>query len=295
MLFFQRIHNPVFSVMANLISSFGEENLIILLLVTIYWCFNKKKGFITFSSLLLSLLSMQTLKAIFRAPRPFQVYPDLIEADRVKTATGYSFPSGHSTAASSFYSSIAKLYKNKAVRVLCIILIVAVPLSRLYLGVHWPVDVITGTLIGLGITLLLTNALSRLYEDRNLMKKIYLPLGIMCLIISLFIATVLHRGKADVIAFSDLMKILAVFSTASIGAVIEMSSTDFRPASGAKKRILSFITGILLIILVQLSDLLIPESLYFLWAFVRYSLIGLLATCIIPMLLIKLNLMERSE
>ena len=59
MLFFQRIQNPVLSFLANLFSAFAEESLMIVILITIYWCFDKKKGFAIFSSLFLSLITMR--------------------------------------------------------------------------------------------------------------------------------------------------------------------------------------------------------------------------------------------
>lgn len=295
MLFFQRIGNPVLSFIANLISAFGEEDLMILILITIYWCFDKKKGFSIFSSLMLSLACMQTLKAIIKAPRPFQVHPELITADRIETATGYSFPSGHSTGAASFYSSIALLYRKRWIKAFAILLVILVPLSRLYLGVHWPLDVLCGTIIGLGISLFLTAPLLNLFDDKRKIRMIYLPLGVLMLIAALLLAILLHLEMIDEVAFSDLMKLLAVFSTASIGAAVELTTTDFVPAKKGKEKILCFLIGAVLIALVQASGALIPENIYYLWAFIRYTFIGALATLLVPRLLLKLNLVKERR
>ena len=295
MLFFQRIQNPVLSFIANLISAFGEESVMILILVTIYWCFDKKKGFAIFSSLFISLVTMQTLKAIIRAPRPFQVHPELIDADRIETATGYSFPSGHSTGASSFYFSIALLYNNIFIRIGCILLVVLVPLSRLYLGVHWPSDVLCGVIIGLGVSTFLIPLFVRLFDDKKRVRRIYLPLGAIAGITALTLAIALNIEAVDEVAFSDLMKILSVFSTATIGAALELTSTDFVPAKEKRNKALSLLIGIIPIILVQATKIIMPESIYYIWAFIRYAGIGILATYVVPLLLIKLKIVREKS
>lgn len=295
MLFFQRIQNPVLSFLANLFSAFGEESVMILILVAIYWCFDKKKGFAVFSSLFISMLTMQVLKAIIKAPRPFQVHPDLIDADRIETATGYSFPSGHSTGSSAFYFSIALLYNNIWTRLGCILLVIAVPLSRVYLGVHWPADVLCGVIIGLGVSTFLLPVFIRLFDDKKRIRKIYLPLGSAMAFISASLAAALHLGKVDVTAFSDLMKLTAVFSTASIGAALELSSSDYVPAKEKKNKILSFVIGIIPIALVQATKTIMPDSIYYIWAFVRYALIGLFATYLVPKILIKLDIVKKRS
>lgn len=295
MLFFQRIQNPVLSFLANLFSAFGEESVMILILVAIYWCFDKKKGFAVFSSLFISMLTMQVLKAIIKAPRPFQVYPDLIDADRIETATGYSFPSGHSTGSSAFYFSIALLYNNLWTRLGCILLVIAVPLSRLYLGVHWPADVLCGVIIGLGVSTFLLPVFIRLFDDKKRIRKIYLPLGSAMALISASLAIALHLDKVDVTAFSDLMKLTSVFSTASIGAALELSSSDYVPAKEKKNKILSFVIGIIPIALIQATKTIMPEGIYYIWAFVRYALIGLFATYLVPKILIKLDIVKKRS
>ena len=295
MLFFQRIATPVLDIIANLLSSFGEENIMIIILVMIYWAIDKKKGFQIFTSLMLSLTAMQTLKAIVRAPRPFQVHPELIRAERIETDTGYSFPSGHSTGASSFYSSLFLLFSNIFLRIACVLLIIGVPLSRLYLGVHWPLDVIFGTIIGLGITIFLSSAFGKLYENKKALRSVVLPAGTVLAAISLALAILLQLGLVDETAFSDFMKNTAVFAFALIGSAVEITTSDFVPAKKVKGKVLSVIIGLLLITAVQATSMLIPDSIYYIWAFVRYSLIGAMATLIVPRLLIKLDIMKEKK
>lgn len=64
----------------------------------------------------------------------------IVEAARAD-ATGYSFPSGHTQNIVGTTASIFASRKETWVRIVCIVLMVLVPFSRMYLGVHTPLDV----------------------------------------------------------------------------------------------------------------------------------------------------------
>lgn len=88
------------------------------------------------------------LKQIFRRIRPIEYF--LVEQ------SDFSYPSGHTMVATTFYLTTAFLLtrniKDKRKRILCYFtaatLIFLMGISRLYLGVHWPTDVLGGFLIG---------------------------------------------------------------------------------------------------------------------------------------------------
>lgn len=105
--------------------------------------FRREVGLIVFVALGSALLNTG-LKAMFRRPRP-EVY-------RLAEASGFSFPSGHSMAAFSLYGLLALLlwpylhgkYNRTAVLAAAAFLIAAIGFSRIYLGVHYPSDVLGG-------------------------------------------------------------------------------------------------------------------------------------------------------
>lgn len=102
------------------------------------------------------------LKNLFTRIRP-NVVPRLVEV------TGYSYPSGHSLASTSFYLLITFLvwkyfvtWQSKiALLTISLILIGGICLSRIYLGVHYPTDVMSGALLGAAWACLLTAVFSR--------------------------------------------------------------------------------------------------------------------------------------
>lgn len=295
LLFFQSVQNGFLTALANFFSFFGEEIAMILILLSIYWCVDKKKGFILFGNLMTALMCMQILKAIFRIPRPFVKHPELIEAGRVGTATGYSFPSGHSTGASAFFGSLCKLFGNRLMKAFCIIFIICVPVSRLYLGVHWPMDVITGTAIGLFSVFVLSDAFARLFENKNELVKVSITTGSAISAISFIAAMGLHFLPMDETAFSDLMKNMAVLGTALIGMGLEEKHIRFKTDGTRSRKIIRLVAGLAVILVFQSLKLVFPESIYYPAAFLRYGLIGIWATYLFPLVAVKTGLMESEN
>lgn len=101
--------------------------------------------FIVLTSILASALNL-VIKYYFKRPRP--------EAYMLVDQRGYSFPSGHSMGAFVFYTSIFFILTLKKPKykelflALNFIIVGTIGFSRLYLGVHWPTDVLTGFLLG---------------------------------------------------------------------------------------------------------------------------------------------------
>ena len=217
MMFFQQFRTPVIEKIAEIISMLGEIAVPLIVLMILLWCVSRKKAFAIASSLMTALIVSQTLKAIFRVPRPFQVYSELIDARRVETATGYSFPSGHSTTSGSFYASIAACFRKWWILLISLIAIIMVPVSRMYLGVHWPLDTLIGTAIGVIIAIGMTAFTSRLYDNRRAYLIFTFTYGLIAFLAALILTLLLVFTEIDSMAFSDLA------SNASIAAGVRLS------------------------------------------------------------------------
>ena len=154
--FLESIRNPVFDWFFSLITHLGEETFFLAIAILFFWCINKREGYFILITGLVGTVVNQMAKLFFRIPRPWVLDPDfeIIEAAR-EEATGYSFPSGHTQNIAGTYGAIAAHNSKKWKTVLCTSIIVLVAFSRMYLGVHTPLDVVVSLLFALGLILLL--------------------------------------------------------------------------------------------------------------------------------------------
>ncbi|MDR2282012.1 MAG: phosphatase PAP2 family protein [Sphingobacterium sp.] len=88
------------------------------------------------------------LKQLFKRKRPFRKYNNFVA---VTQASGYSFPSGHTSSAFSNAVSLSQAYPKWYVIAPSLLWSSSVAYSRMYLGVHYPSDIAAGALLGSGV------------------------------------------------------------------------------------------------------------------------------------------------
>ena len=153
-----------FWLLSNL-SAFGEELLLIAVMGFLYWGLNKEFGKYIGLNVLVANVWNPMIKNLAMRLRPYFVPGYRIEAlrpvDSSKdvmdvAAQGYSFPSGHSSNAVTLYGSLAAHEKRRKVLwALAFVLPLLVGFSRVFVGVHYPTDVIGGWVLGAIIVLLI--------------------------------------------------------------------------------------------------------------------------------------------
>ena len=148
----QEIRSPALDAVLQLITRLGEETVFMVVAIVVFWCVSKKGGYYLLSVGFLGTVANQWLKIAFRIPRPWVLDPNfqIVESAR-EAATGYSFPSGHTQSAVGTFGGVARMTKTKWLRWVCILLAAGVSFSRMYLGVHTPLDV--------GVSLLVATAM----------------------------------------------------------------------------------------------------------------------------------------
>lgn len=107
----------------------------------------RKAGLLVLAALCVDLLLVEGLiKPIAARPRPF--IAGAVKTILIPPPSGYSFPSGHAASSFAAASVLSRFFKNAQFLWIAAALIA---LSRLYLGVHYPSDVLAGGLLGIGI------------------------------------------------------------------------------------------------------------------------------------------------
>jgi undecaprenyl-diphosphatase len=151
----------------------GEINGYILIATLIYVAFDKRLAVRLSVIVLLSMSLNHILKMIIKNPRPFireRTYMQkwAVSADYARElATEYSTPSGHAMGCSTFYAYLYASVESRALRIVCVMLILLIGLSRPYLGVHYLEDVLSGWVVGLAVALIAIFYGDRINAARN--------------------------------------------------------------------------------------------------------------------------------
>ena len=148
----ESIRVPWLDTVMAAITHLGEETVFMVAALFVFWCVSKRHGYYLLAIGFAGTVLNQFLKLLFRIPRPWVLDSDftIVESARAQ-ATGYSFPSGHSQNAIGTFGGIARFTRRKWVRAAAIVVAVLVPLSRMYLGVHTPLDVGVAAVIAVAL------------------------------------------------------------------------------------------------------------------------------------------------
>ena len=173
--FFESIRCGFLDAFFSVVTLFGEETALLAFGLIIFWCVSKYKGYYLLTVGFVGIVINQTLKMIFRVPRPWIKDPNftIVESAR-EAATGYSFPSGHTQSSVGLLGSVARMTTAKALRICAIVLAVLVPISRLYLGVHTLADVLVSFAIAAALVFLFYPLFIRAEKNPKIM---YFVLG----------------------------------------------------------------------------------------------------------------------
>lgn len=276
--FIQSFYNPFFDQLFQVITMLGEDYFFIAAGTLIYWCIDKGFGYRLVFAYLSNGLVNTTIKQIVKVPRPFE-RDSTLRVLRRETAGGYSFPSGHTQCTSSFWTSMMLQIKYRWMYFSGIILIILVGISRMYLGVHTPEDVLAGAVIGAVWVM----AVNRMFDfaDRTGKKSVFL-----IVIIPAVTGMLIFRN-------SDYYKVAGTVISFYIGYLIETAYINFPVKTVFWKQVIKYITGMLVILLVKIPlKSLLPEGM--ISDFIRYFMMGAWVTMGAPCI-IKYVLCRKKE
>lgn len=286
--FFERIRVPVLNEFMLLITSFGEETAFLVIALILFWCVDKYVGYYTLSVGFVGTLTNQFLKLWFRIPRPWVLDENFTILEQAReAASGYSFPSGHTQSAVGTFGSIACTTKNRTIRILAILIAVLVPISRMYIGVHTPLDVA----VSIGIALLLVFAL-RPVVLKNREKLMPALLAVMLLLAAGYLCFVkFYRFPADIdhenytSGLENAFTLLGALVGMLVVYFVDEKWLNFKTDAVWWAQILKVVLGLLLVLLVKsgtksLLNMLLGE---YVGRSVRYCLVVLTAGILWPL------------
>lgn len=294
----------------------GTEEFFMLALPAIYWCLDAALG-IRIGFILLAGNGLNSIfKLLFAGPRPYW-YSAQVKAFAAETSFGA--PSGHAQIATGVWGTAAGWLRRLWAWIVAGLIIFLIGFSRMYLGVHFPHDVVLGWLIG-GVTLW---AFLTFWDPvaRWLKKQTFWMQALLALLTSLAfillgflarlrlggyelpadqLANALRAGEAPTpLDLSGLFTVGGTFFGLGLGLALIMRAGGFRVAGVWWKRVLRYVLGLVGVVILWMGlgavfpdgETLVPFALRFL----RYGLIGFWVAAAAPWLFWRIGLAERPQ
>lgn len=207
--FLQSFANEPLTLFMRFITNLGYQQFFLIFLLFMLWLINFKKSFLMFMILLWTAAVTVFFKHFFDLPRPFHVDntivlldselpgnaqfdftkrgatqfwetlpADVLEVTRNTEGVQNGFPSGHSSIAIAFWVAIALLYRKKWVSIIAVLLIILIPLSRMYLGVHFLADILGGLSLGAILLAIFYPIVLKKEQLQNYLSKDHYDIGL---------------------------------------------------------------------------------------------------------------------
>lgn len=243
---FESIRNPVLTAFMSAVTWLGHEVLPIAFICLIYWCINKKTAYKLAFAFFLSGLSIQALKVTFRIERPWVLDPNFKPVkSAIGAATGYSFPSGHTQAATSLYGTLALCLKKWWQRILLVLLVLVIGTSRMYLGVHTPLDVGVALAVSAVLSVAAFFIVDKIYDNHATDIAVTVVMALMSLGVMIYAIVLMNQGVVEFKNASDCCKTGGAGLGFAVGYLIERRFVGFDvKAKNIGFQILKFAVGI---------------------------------------------------
>ena len=161
------LRSDFFDSFFKILTFFGNTFTVIILLLLFLFLLSKKDKILLGSTVVLTVGINQLLKHLIERPRPDHL--------RLIEEKGYSFPSGHAMIAIALYGTLFYLVYQKVsnkylkigLMIFLIFLMIGIGCSRIYLGVHYPSDILGGYLLALVILILCIDQIGKTFKEEE--------------------------------------------------------------------------------------------------------------------------------
>jgi membrane-associated phospholipid phosphatase len=283
----QAARAPALDAFFNFVTLLGSEEFYLLLLPFLYWCVDKYLARRLAYLFLFSVYSNAALKSLIRHPRPFQ-YDSRVLMLSIEPAEylGYGLPSGHSQAAITVWGYLVTQARRRWLQALGVALMVLIPFSRIYLGVHFPTDVLVGVSLGaiwVGLFLLIEPRLERWLGGQ--------PDGVQLALAVAVPITLLLLNSSE-----DSVTAIGTFIGLGVGIVVEARTVRFSTKGPVWQRTIRFVVGIVVVMALREGLKLVSpgvgdgNTFFVLSQMICYTLVGLWVALVGPWVFQRLRL-----
>lgn len=286
--FLERVRVPILNEFLLLITQFGEETAFLVVALILFWCIDKRKGYYILSVGFIGTVANQFMKLWFRIPRPWVIDKNFTILEQAReAASGYSFPSGHTQSAVGTFGGIAYVTKNRWVRLAAILIAVLVPFSRMYIGVHTPLDVAVAAAFALVLVVVLRPVV--LGDKKDYIMILLCAMTAMAIAFLCFVE--FYRFPADIdphnlaSGIKNAYTLLGSLFGLIVVYIVDEKWLKFSVKAVWWAQILKVIIGLCLVLIIK-SGLKAPLNLLLGESFgraVRYFLIVITAGCVWPL------------
>ncbi|MGD2270470.1 MAG: phosphatase PAP2 family protein [Desulfobacterales bacterium] len=281
-LWFQKF-SPSLDVPFRILTFMGEEGFFLIFFPLIYWCLDRRFGIKLMILFFLSTYLNAIAKIIAGQPRPFEYDPrikQLIEAE------GGGLPSNHTQSAVIIWGCLASEFRKKWLWGFAILLMILIPLSRVYLGVHFPSDILGGYILG-GLLLILYFWLAPRIEQT--IVKMHIVWQLIVIILLSIILMLIYPGCDKVCN-----TLVGTLTGLCFGSVLERHYLGFKVNGIWWKRVLRYLSGMLVLLglWIGLKKLLAGFDPQGVFRFMRYGFMGLWVGFGAPWMFTKVKLSE---
>ncbi len=297
-------------------SFFGSEYFFLILLPALYWCLEASIGLRVGLILLLTTSINDSLKMAFHGPRPYWFSTDVI---RYASETSFGAPSGHAQIAIGVWGMLAASLRKWWGWLIAILIILLIGISRLYLGVHFPHDVILGWLLGalvLWLVLRYWNPVAEWFRKMSLSQQILgafiasLILVLFSLIPYVWLKSTNWQPPSEWAAFAtQAISLEGAFVSAGtlFGLLTGLAWLNhqggFSTRGAIWKRVLRFVVGAVGILVFYLGldvlfGMIAPDAealIPFILRYIRYFMVGAWVSGGAPWFFIKLKLAGEGD
>ncbi len=285
--FFDQFRNKFFDFFNYFVSDIFGSILLVVIFLLIYWLVDKEKGRAIGFTFITSTLVNNLIKGFVNRKRPFEYenkgYLRKLQNSTLSDgATGTSFPSGHTQNSSALYVSVMLEYPGKRFKGLTVvlaILIFSVAISRLYLGVHFPSDVLVGLVIGIAISFIIV------YLHHRLGKKCFYLYILFCIV---FLPCLFFERFGR-----DFIKSYGLLVGFTLGTILEEKTVDFHCRVSFGRKLIRLVIGLVIVGGAYLVYSIVPKEVHYNKYFTlgMHFLIAFLGVYVVPLLF---NLLENG-